>query len=324
LDHAELIRRKAKIEALLPLVRPEHVDKLYRRLMRVNAELRLPPESDMPPNDPAASSAGTNGVGGLHFQANAPAGVGRLVRVPLFLSALPTDLTRSSVVTDAGVNQVAAINPVVSVVSDWFAGQPVRTTGMQMRTRVVKFAVLRVVGIKISARFRLQYGFTTTFMAPPLVPFFDRECQQPSLLVKNLVVGGGTNLFPQDDYVDATVYSESVPEFAGLRDYPVLEDPNTCSINVATVALSYGIPASLIPGGAFVAPFGAPAGGSPYVYVGPNPFVGLVRPVTQFSMSLVCEILEDEIVKGVHIPGPYARRDALARLPSPLGMETVR
>lgn len=328
LDRAELLRRKAKIEALLPLVRIEHTNTLYRHLQRINQELRLPPDSDSAPTDVRASEAGVNGVGALRFQVQSPAGVGRLVRVPLYLSQINSNPS-STVITDGGINAQSVISPVVSVVSDWNNGQVVRTTGLLMRTRVVKFAVLRVVGFKTVARFRLQYGYSTDvypFPAPPapLTPFFQHEAQVPSLLVKGLTVGGGTNLFPNDDYVDATVYSEAIPEFAGLRDYPVLEDPNTCAVNVASLALSYATPSALIPGGPIVAPFGAAAAGSPYAFAGAVPTVGLVRPVVQFSMSLVCEVLEDKIVPGNHIPGPYARRDAMARRSNVLGSEQVR
>jgi hypothetical protein len=328
LGNAELIRRKAKLEALLPLVRPEHVDNVRWEIERIKMQLGIPDDRKAPPVDLRKAEAGVDGVGSLRFQATAPPGVGRLVRLPLFPSIVPQS-PRYSVVTDAGVGQPASINPVFTVVSDWSTGTPIRMTGLQLRTRVVKFATLRVVGFKASVKFRLQWGYTTDvfpFAPPPapLTPFYDRVTQQPFVLVKNLTLGGGVNLFPQDEYADAAIYSESVPEFAGLRDYPVLQDPNTCSVNVATTSLSYGIPESLIPGGPLVAPFGAPAAGSPYIFTGVVPTVALVRPVVQVSMNLVCEVLDDALVPGVHVPGPYARPGATSRRPNQLGMEYVR
>lgn len=323
MDRAELFQRKAKIEALLPLVRSEHTDRLYQALERVNAFLRLPPEADKAPDDPIASESGVNGVGALRFEAEAPPGPGRLVRLPFYLAASQVN-PRSFVVTDLGVGAISGVSPVVTVVSDWNAGQVIRTTGLQMRTRVSKFVDLRIVGFRTVARFRLQYGFTSIFIAPPLLPFLDREAPAPSLLCKNLQIGGGTNLFPQDAYVDATIYAESVPEYVGLRDYPVLTDDNTATVSVATTSLSYAIPEALLGGPPDPAPFGAPAAGSPYVFSPfPVPAIELVRPVIQFSMSLVCEVLEDADF-GRRTPGPYARRDALARHPNARGTEIVR
>jgi hypothetical protein len=46
------------------------------------------------------------------------------------------------------------------------------------------------------------------------------------------------------------------------------------------------------------------------------------RPAITFSLSAVCEILDDKDF-GAHVPGPYARRDAIGRRPGGRGIGFV-
>jgi hypothetical protein len=78
----------------------------------------------------------------------------------------------------------------------------------------------------------------------------------------------------QEGYVDANIFDERIPDFAGLRAYPKLDSPNQAYIEAAV------------------------QGGS-------------LATIT-FSISLICEDLRDTQY-GSSIPGPYVRRDAMAR-----------
>ena len=108
----------------------------------------------------------------------------------------------------------------------------------------------------------------------------------PKLLVQDLQIGGGANLFTHEDFADGEIYDSAQPEFCGLRDYPILKSPNTAQVTVAAV----GSGGSADPGGAGV--------------------VG-VQSIT-FSVALLCEVLQDDNY-GSHIPGPYARKGAMVR-----------
>lgn len=274
--------QKERIEALLPLVEPERASRMRQRLKRIHYELGIP-QPDKPYAEDYyradAAAAGVDGVGGLRFDVNAPPGVGRLVRVPLYLEQLPPPPAVTPVVTDGGLLAPAVENSLVIV-------GPVgaRATGpMVLRSRPIEWADLRIVGFQASQRvFGGSVGAAPP--PPPPAPGAQTAWPRPMLVVKNLSVGGGASLFPQIDYVDATIYSPRVPELAGLRDYSLLESPNTASVSAAVLA---------------TVPPGPPSG----------------APAMTFSCNLVCEILDDTGF-GAHIPGPYARRGALERNPN--------
>ena len=97
----------------------------------------------------------------------------------------------------------------------------------------------------------------------------------PTLLVQNLKIGGGANLFTHEQFADAKIYDADQPEFCGLRDYPILKSPNVAQVSVQGMG---------------------------------NQFSAQVA----FSASLVCEILVDDNY-GAHVPGAYARAGALVR-----------
>ena len=94
------------------------------------------------------------------------------------------------------------------------------------------------------------------------------------LLVRDLMVGGGANLLSQSGFVDGAIYDTRLPEFPGLRAAPVLEKTNRGYVEAA--------------------------------------IVGPQLATMTFSMSLVCEVMDDEQF-GKPIPGPYARGASLAR-----------
>ena len=109
-----------------------------------------------------------------------------------------------------------------------------------------------------------------------------------NVLVRDLQIGGGANLFVHEDYGNASIYSTKNDSFSGLRDYPLVKSPNVAQVSVALFQNSDG---------------SAPATGNSYADMGTQVI---------FSCNLVCEILQDDQY-GSHIPGPYARKGAMVR-----------
>jgi hypothetical protein len=211
----------------------------------------------------------TEGVGGLRFTAQSPPGIGRLIRIPfyhqvavagyaslgvpsLLVGAAPS--VAASVAGGAGI--ASAIEPMITV------GPPVAAPGAtntaQLQTPQISWALLRIVGFECS----VQY---------PVVPATDAM----DLAFSDLQIGGGANLFVHENFGPAGIYLMGQDSFAGLRDYPILQSPNTATVNIQGV--------------------------------GSN----LSAPLT-FSANLVCEILQDDNY-GAHVPGPYARSGAMVR-----------
>jgi hypothetical protein len=284
-ERRRLVRRKKKIEALLPVVSTERGQRMRLTLKAINNKLATDPRtnlSDVDMDNPA--EAVLDGRGTLQFQAESPPGVGRLIRLPFYLTLLPSfDVAgplslKPEIYTDGGASQPAVSNPtVIAKVHGSTLGPFV------MATPVLEWATLRIVGFQ-------AYGS----VRPSLVTS-DVNTQyntRPLLLARELQVGGGTNLLPAAGYSDATVYTPFVPEFPGLRANPILRSPNFATVRMA-VSGTPGTPATITWPDA------------PYYFV-------------TFTANLVCEILEDKDF-GRHIPGPYARLNATARDPWPAG-----
>jgi hypothetical protein len=272
-----LIREKKKIEALLPLATTERRATMRDRLVVIDNKLGIktgPELRDFQHGVPALSKI--DGVGGLQFQAKGPPGVGRLVRIPFLITDSPdfnVAGTPGIVTTDGGTSVPAISNASVIVQSTARS-----FSGMVFQTPVLEWATLRIVGLQVSQR-----------ASPSAWPtggggFVRALSLRPFILVRQLQVGGGANLLPNEGYVDATLYSPLVPEFSGLRNYPIVRSPNNVSVMAAVV----GQPGAV----------GVPDIRTDYQVA--------------FSINLVCEVLEDRDL-GRHIPGPYARRDAVAR-----------
>ena len=221
-------------------------------------------------------------------------------------------------VTGKGVEEVDDSNPTVLVTIPNAPGfSSVR--GFRFRTPVLEWAKLRVVGFQVSTRPvpRGEYAFPPIYNEVwPQVPMRGNDIgidysnpppntmssnalgpmsakgysaywrgSAPILLAKNLAVGGSANLFIQEGYIDTIPFADSVPEFPGLRAYPVLDPPNRAYIDAA---------------------------------VSGQPLTGMT-----FSMYLLCDILDDADF-GAPISGPYGRRDALMRFDPPDGQGYVR
>ena len=79
-------RKRARLQALLPLLSPGKAQDAREELSLLDARLgKQQPAFAKKPKDDPASASGVNGVGGLVFQAKSPPGAGRLLRVPFVL-----------------------------------------------------------------------------------------------------------------------------------------------------------------------------------------------------------------------------------------------
>jgi hypothetical protein len=249
-----LLKRKAKLEAMMAVSSPGKQRRIARRLNRINNILERSGYSQQAAaGNLAAAAAGIEGIGGLQFQAQSPPGVGRLLRLPFY----PTTAT-NGVVTSGGNNVASATNPVI--ITDPAAAVALNVSGsaFTMRTPQISWATLRIVGFESS-----HSSFKG--LANP----------GPTILVADLQIGGGANLFTHEDAADSFIYDANQPEFCGLRDYPILKSPNTAEVVVTHVGST-------------------------------------LNETTTFSCALLCEVLVDDNY-GAHIPGPYSRQGALVR-----------
>jgi len=248
---AKILRIRSKLTAALPLVGPLRQKAIKKKLARIDNILA---KSGYTAQKQAASAAlaasGIEGIGGMQFQAMAPPGIGRLVRLPFY----PVNAT-AGYTTTAGAAAASAINPVFIAVP---AGVASGLGQMTLTTPQISWATLRIVGFETAIKVNLG-------IANP----------GPVLLVQDLQIGGGANLFTHEDFADAAIYSANQPEFCGLRDYPILKSPNTAQVTVQML--------DDVAGESLTA-----------------------------SCSLLCEVLVDDNY-GAHIPGPYARSGAMVR-----------
>jgi hypothetical protein len=254
-----LLKRRARLVSLLPVVRPRRRARLQRRIERINRKLaRGGYTAQMQAAADIMAASGVQGIGGLQFQAQSPPGIGRLVRLPFYpVQANPGQDATSGTLTAGGFGVASLTNPVfVDIPTPTGVGT---TAGAHLlRTPQISWATLRIVGFESQQR-KFQ-GIAQT---------------GPVMLVSDLQIGGGANLFTHEDFADATIYDADQPEFVGLRDYPILRSPNTAEVQVQLV--------------------------------GNQAFSSVT-----FAAALLCEVLVDDNY-GAHIPGPYSRKGALVR-----------
>jgi hypothetical protein len=249
-----LLHRKAKLQALMAVSGPRRQAAIQRRLARIDAVLSKTGYSEAEAaGQLAAAASGVEGIGGLMFQAQSPPGLGRLLRLPFY----PVN-ANAGAITSNGANQPSAVNPVVILDPTQIAATNTSGTAFQMLTPQISWATLRVVGFESAQR---QYKAISN--------------PGPTLLVQNLKIGGGANLFTHEQFADAKIYDADQPEFCGLRDYPILKSPNQAEVTVLTVN-------------------------------------NTLNETNTVSLSLLCEVLVDDNY-GAHVPGPYSRKGALVR-----------
>jgi hypothetical protein len=251
---ARLMARKRKLEAMMSVSGPAKQRRIARRLARINSILaRTGYSEEAAAGQLAAAAAGVEGVGGLMFQAQSPAGVGRLLRLPFY----PTTAT-AGVVTGAGIGVASAINPVIITDPNAAVAGDVSGQAFIMTTPQISWATLRLVGFETS-----------------ISSFKGIGNPGPTMLVSDLQIGGGANLFTHEDGADSFIYDSNQPEFCGLRDYPIIKSPNTARVTVQHVG-------------------------------------NVVAETLTFSCAMLCEVLVDDNY-GAHIPGPYSRAGSLVR-----------
>ena len=252
---ARLLRNRSKLAAAYKVSGPAKQKAIKARIRQIDAVLaKSGYTSEKRAAAAALAASGIEGIGGLSFQAMSPPGIGRLVRLPFY----PTQ-ARTGVVTSAAT---AAAGNVASTTNPVFIEIPVGGTSGNaahlLTTPQISWATLRIVGFEVAQK------INTAIQNPG-----------PVLLVQDLKIGGGANLFTHEDYADADIYSADQPEFCGLRDYPILKSPNTAQVTVQML----------------------------------DDVAGESLTV---SCSLLCEVLVDDNY-GAHIPGAYARAGSLVR-----------
>lgn len=217
----------------------------------------------------------SDGIGGLKFVATAPPGVGRLCRIPFYLTSAGGNFR--ALPPGGTVSATSATCPIIAI-GPTAAGA---SASAVLTTPQISWATLRIVGFEVA----INQGENIS------------SDDVGELIVSTLKIGGGANLFVHEDFAPANIYASGNDSFSGLRDYPLLKSPNTAEVSVAFFAHSganANAPANIQ---------GAAANTSVYTELSTN---------ILFSCSLVVEILQDDNY-GSHIPGPYARKGAMVR-----------
>jgi hypothetical protein len=173
----------------------------------------------------AINKAMVDGVGGLQFTAQSPPGVGRLIRIPFYLTtgvagaiaSLTANTTAANVTVAIGLGTVSPTLPWCILDFGALAANGQTGQGI-MQTPQISWATLRIVGFEANCAY------------PVLAP-----ASQGEVVFQDLQIGGGATLFVHEDFAPANIYLVGQPSFAGLRDYPVLKSPNQASVTVAGI-----------------------------------------------------------------------------------------
>ena len=207
---ARLLKRKARLTSLLPIVGARRQKRIQRRIARIDRVLaRTGYTQEAAAAAAAVAASGIEGVGGLMFQAQSPPGLGRLLRLPFYPTTANAQTT-----TSAGAGAASSTNPIMLEIP---AAAAISAGSHILTTPQISWATLRIV------------GFETQMQA-----FKGISNPGPTMVCSDLQIGGGANLFTHEDFADAGIYDADQPEFCGLRDYPVLRSPNTAQVTVAS------------------------------------------------------------------------------------------
>ena len=304
----QLVEKKAQLEAALPVVDDTRAMQIEDRIERIEIQLEreLARAKAIGNEAQIRSAMGLDGMGGLSFQAQSPAGVGRMVRLPFY-----PDAGATGYITGAGDATASTTVPTIGATIPQTYGT--QLSSFLMKTPQISWALLRIVGFEIeihnaettapsvalsirpdnadASTLRIQQGLTLNE---------SNAVALPKIVVKDLQVGGGATLFTHEEFADGSIYDAAQPEFCGLRDYPLLKSPNVAQVTVAALGC----------GGVN----GAGAAGTNIVDVAGAATTGVTNGLQSivFSCNLLCEVLQDDNY-GSHIPGPYARGNAMVR-----------
>ena len=208
---ARLMKRRARLQALLPISGPRRQRRIMRRLSRIDKVLaRSGYTAQVQAGQAAVAAAGIEGIGSLQFQAMSPPGLGRLLRLPFYPNVAHTGST-----TAGGDNAASAVNPIMIENPALIAALQACNTAHTLQTPQISWATLRLVG------FETQQSQFKGIGNPG-----------PVMGVADLQIGGGANLFTFEDFGDAGIFDADQPEFCGLRDYPIIKSPNTSTVSV--------------------------------------------------------------------------------------------
>lgn len=169
------------------------------------------------------------GVGGMQFTAQAPPGLGRLIRIPFYMETVQGGFTSLAGQLTTAPTFAATASTTHPIINALVAGLPA-TGGAGgtaiLRTPQISWAILRIVGFEAS-------------VGEPVLP------SGPAMEIsfQDLKIGGGATLFVHEDFAPSRIYLAGQDSFAGLRDYPILKSPNQAEVQVQAVGLS-GAPAS--------------------------------------------------------------------------------
>ena len=276
----KLVEKKAQLEAALPVVDDSRAIAIEARLDKIETAIAREVARAKAIGNAAAIKAalGVDGIGGLEFTAMAPPGVGRLVRLPFY----PTTAVPAGYTSGGGAAAASNTVPTISFTlahAGTYPGQPASFTVV---TPQISWATLRIVGFEADIH-NASVDLGQVNAGGLVAGEVTNSTPMPKLVVSDLQIGGGANLFTHEDFGDAEIYDSTQPEFCGLRDYPILKSPNTASVSCGVLLTS--------------AAAAATTNGSTNI---------------TFSLSLLCEVLQDDNY-GSHIPGPYARKGAMVR-----------
>ena len=238
----KLIETKLKLQARLPKLHGKKAIKARKAIVAIDRKLQQQELTAKQQMD----------LGSLEFQGPSPPGGGRLLTLPFY----PVNVN-ADIVTAGGQNVVSTQNPsVIAIIGNTIANA---VPTFVMKTPQISWAKLRVVGFQ--SQIKTLCG---------------QNASAPMLLVSDLKLGGSTNLFTHEGFGDASIYSSDLQDYAGLRDYPLLDAPNVAEVSVSAVSPT------------------------------------ATGDRLTFSLSLVCDVISDDNY-GIHLPGPYARGASMVK-----------
>jgi hypothetical protein len=164
----------------------------------------------------------SDGIGGLKFVATAPPGVGRLCRIPFYLTSAGD---AAFMILQPGALPAAANSSSTSPIIVAGNGTAGTSGSALLSTPQISWATLRIVGFEVAVNY-------------PANPAGDAQVE---VVCQDLKIGGGANLFVHEDYAPVNIYASGNDSFSGLRDYPLLKSPNTAQVTIAVFAATAGV-----------------------------------------------------------------------------------
>ena len=252
----------------------------------------------------------------LAFAAKSVPGIGRQLRIPMYLQTFDIAYYQNNIITDGGSGQPSGGNPTVIVNLDAPGTRPILAQNIATYSEDTTFGHYIIKGLTFAtrqtpwARMRVLSIETDLHYTPnmPVRPDSADHGENvslgiglgapPRILLKNYRVSGSANLFLQNSYIDGTFFDADRKMFGGLRAYPLLDSPKVLKVDVALSGEHYHGSTGALGKTLTFTPGGSPSIPSNTQY--------------SFSVSAVVEVLDDTSF-GAHIPGPYARGASIKR-----------